>query len=228
MHGHRALRHVLDSVVSEKDGAAAVDLYLDFDWSGEGLAFAARHRSVSPRESRFTVDVIEAAGAPLAFRKPSWVSAVGAKVGGERVAVEEAEGYLKVEGLQAGDRLELALQHQTWIETREGRRVALGDLDEEVEGLLFMGPWLYGVDDGLEPLFFGEPWKGANVVRLSRELGSPHSAAATGPFTHPSRHVAARYVHGGFPGEQPLTLRPIAEQTGGAPGTVATWIRYRT
>jgi hypothetical protein len=228
MHGHRAFRHVLDSVVGQKDGAAAVDLYLDFDWSREGLAFTARHRPASPTESRFTVDVIEGAGTPLAFRRPSWVSAVEATVGGEPMPVEETGGYLKVEGLRAGDRLELALEHRACIETRDGRRVAMGDLDGEVEGLLFVGPWLYGVDDGAEPLFFGEPWKGSNVVHLPPELRSPGTGVVAGPFVDPSRHVAARYVHGGFPGEHPLKLRPIAEQTGGAPGTVATWIRYRT
>jgi hypothetical protein len=83
------------------------------------------------------------------------------------------------------------------------------------------------IDDGTEPLFFGEPWKGANVVLLPQELQAPPEPREASPLSDPARHIAARYVHGGFPGEHPVTLRPIAEQTGQAAGTVATWITYR-
>ena len=42
MHGYRAFRDVLDSMVRVAGGVAHMDLYQDFDWSGEGLALAAR------------------------------------------------------------------------------------------------------------------------------------------------------------------------------------------
>jgi len=228
MHGHRAWHHVLESLVRVEDGTARVDLYLDFDWSGRGLAIAARHRAESPTRSRFEVTVKTSTGeTALAFRQPSWARSVALTVGGAPAAVEETGGYLELRPLRAGDRVEVALEHRVRIETRDGREIALDGLEGEVEGLLFVGPWLYAIDEGSEPLFFGEPWMGANVVSLPATLRSPEATPVRGPFADPARHVAARYVHGGFPGEHPVTLRPISEQTGQAPATVATWNRYR-
>jgi hypothetical protein len=133
---------------------------------------------------------------------------------------------LSVGRLGAGDRVEIRLLHEPRLETREGRVVAAPGA-AGVEGLLFIGPVLYAVDDALEPLFFSEPWKGENVVAVA----SPGVAAAESPRTllsEPARHAVTQYFHGGFGGSHRLTLRPIAEQAGVRPGNVATWIRYAT
>ena len=148
-------------------------------------------------------------------------------VGGAPVPVDEQDGYLALPRVRPGDRVEVAFDHRAWLETRDGQKVSLADVDEEIEGLLFVGPWLYVADDENEPFFFGEPWKGANVVLLPPQLRAPEKEQEAPPLTDPARHIAARYVHGGFPGEHPVTLRPIAEQTGQEPSTVATWITYR-
>jgi DUF1680 family protein len=228
MHGYRSYQHVLDSLVRVEGGTVHVDLYQDFDWSGEGLEIVARYRADSPMRSRLVVEVREAEGeAPLAFRRPAWADSVTVTLGGRPASIDEREGYLELRRLRPGDRIEVVFEHRAWIETRDGRRLALGAIEGRVEGLLFVGPWLYVVDDGTEPLFFGEPWKEANEVLLPAVLDGPEAPSAASPLVDPARHVAARYVHGGFPGEHPLTLRPIAEQTAGAPGTVATWIPYR-
>jgi hypothetical protein len=229
MHGHRAFRHVLDSVVRLEDETVHVDLCQDVDWSGEGARIAIRHRVESPAWSRLVIEVGKASeGLALALRRPAWAASVAVTVDGADAAVDDKGGELNLRPrLTAGNRVEVAIEHRAWIETRDGREVALDDLRGEVEGVLFVGPWLYVVDDGTEPLFFGEPWKGANVVMLPAELRSPEMSLAAGALTHPKRHIAARYLHGGFPGEEPVRLRPIAEQTDREPGTVATWLRYR-
>lgn len=227
MHGYRAFRHVLDSMVRQDGTVAHVDLFQDFDWSGEGLAMSGRSRAESPTRSRFTVEVKESEGERvLSFRRPSWAESVTLTVGGAPAVVDEEAGSLRVH-VVSGDRVEVAFEHRAWLETREGRRVALAEVDGTTEGLLFVGPWLYAIDEGTEPLFFGEPWKGANVVRLPEVLEAPRGGHAPSPFSDPARHIAARYVHGGFPGEHPVTLRPLAEQTGQRPGTVATWLTWR-
>jgi hypothetical protein len=227
MHGYRALSHVLDSVVRPEAGTAHVDLFQDFDWRGEDLHIAGRYRAESPLRSRLTVEVKDASGATgLAIRRPSWAESVTVRVGGVP-ALRQEGAYLTLPAPGRGERAEVVLDHRVEIETRDGRRLALADLDGEVTGVLLVGPWLYAADDGVTPDFFGEPWKGANVVTLPASLGAPEPSSAPGAFTHPARHIAARYRHGGFVGEHPVTLRPIAEQTGRAPGTVATWITYR-
>jgi hypothetical protein len=205
-----------------------VDLYLDFDWKGEGLEIAARTRAVSPLESRLVVEVKEAEGeAPLGFRRPSWAESVEIATGGRSPQVDESDGYLELRRLRPGDRVEVTLRHRARLRTRDGRDLPPEELEGETEGLLFVGPRLYVVDEEAEPLFFGEPWKGANRVLLPPKLEAPAEPREASPFGEPARHLAARYVHGGFPGTHPLTLRPIGEQTGGRPGTVATWITYR-
>jgi len=227
MHGYRAFAHVLASMVRVEGKVAHVDLYQDFDWSGEGLELAARYRAESPARSRLTVDVTKTPGeAALAFRRPSWAESVTVTANGAPAALEGTEGYLALR-VAAGDRVEVVFGHGAWLETRDGERLSLAEIEGGVEGLLFVGPWLYVIDDGTEPLFFGEPWKGANVVLLPQELQAPPEPREASPLSDPARHIAARYVHGGFPGEHPVTLRPIAEQTGQAAGTVATWITYR-
>jgi hypothetical protein len=229
MHGHRAFRHVLDSVVRLEGGTVHVDLCQDVDWSGEGAQITVRHRAESAMRSRLVIEVgTTDGGLALALRRPAWAASVQVTVDGAEVPADEQGGVLRLRSpLTAGNRVEAAFEHRAWVETRDGREVALDDLRGEVEGVLLVGPWLYAVDDGTEPLFFGEPWKGANVVMLPAELRPPEASLTAGAFTDPKRHIAARYVHGGFPGEHAVRLRPIAEQTGREPGTVATWLRYR-
>jgi len=230
MHGYRAFRDVLDSVV-RLDGSAHVDLFQDADWSGDGLSFAQRFRPESPLRSRLEIEVRHATrDAPaLAVRRPTWSESVSVTVNGAAARLRDADGYAEVDQrLIAGDRVEVALAHRALIETRDGRRLTPREVGGEVEGMLAVGPWLYGVDDASEPLFFSEPWQGQNVVTLPAALHAPARWPAEAPFQDPRRHLAAHYEHGGFPGSHPLVLRPISEQTGVAPGTLATFLRYRS
>ena len=231
MHGYRAFRDVLDAVVRLDGDRACVDLFQDVDWAREGLALGLRYRAESPLRSRLTIQVHRTRkDAPLlALRKPEWAESVTLSLNGAAVSAPEAQGYHEIgQRLLAGDQVEMAMTHRAFIETRDGRRLAPAEVGGEIEGILAAGPWLYAADDELEPLFFGEPWQGANVVSLPSELQVPPSWPPERPFQDPRRHLAAHYRHGGFPGEHPLVLRPIAEQTGRAPGTVATWMLYRS
>jgi hypothetical protein len=229
-HGYRAFRDVLDAVVRVADGTAHVDLYQDAEWAGEGLDLALRYRAESPLRSRLETDVRRATrDASLALRWPAWAESVQVTVNGTPATVTERDGSLEIrQRLLAGDRVEAVLAHRARVETRDHRRLAPAEVEGEVEGLLFLGPWLYAVDDGLEPLFFSEPWKGESVVSLPATLAAPATTPPAQPFEEPRRHLAARYVHGGFAGLHPLVLRPIAEQAGRPPGTVGTWLRYRS
>jgi DUF1680 family protein len=230
MHGYRALRDVRDAVVRLDGERALVDLYQDADWSTADLALSLRYRAESPLRSRLDVEVTHATkSAPLlAFRRPAWAESIAVAVNGSGTSVRDTSGTVEIhQRLLPGDRVEVALGHRAVIETRDGRRLS-PDVGGEVEGLLAVGPWLYAVDDEMEPMFFGEPWQGANVVSLPAVLHAPPSWPPDRPFQDPRRHVAAHYRHGGFPGTLPVVLRPIAEQTGCRPGTVATWNRYRS
>ena len=195
MHGYRAFAHVLHSVVRVEDGTARVNLYQDFDWGAEGFQLAARYRPESPMRSRFTVEVKKTPGAAaVSFRRPSWADSVTVTVDGSPASVEEGDSRVELRDLRSGDRVEVAFVHRAWLETRDGQKVSLADADGEIEGLLFVGPWLYVIDEGTQPLFFGEPWKGANVVSLPAGLpgarGAPGGVALLG--SGPSHRGALR------------------------------------
>jgi hypothetical protein len=123
--------------------------------------------------------------------------------------------------------LELVFEHAPRLESRDRRTFGPGAALPDTEALLFVGPWLMAVDDATDPSFFSEPWTSENAVLLPSSLGGAETAEGGGAFSDPARHLRLSYVHGGFPGSQALTLRPLSEATGRPPGTVATWLRYR-
>jgi hypothetical protein len=215
MHGYRAFADVLASIVRAGKGVAHVDLFEDADWQGEGLSLILRQQALSPLRSVVTVEVARARrdAARVAVRRPAWASAARLSLNGARVDVPEKDGYLHLErSPRTGDRLEVAFEQRAFVEARDGRRLALDETREAT---------------GSEPLFFGEPWLAGNEVQLPRTLQAPPAPALRAPFSTPRRHVAASYAHAGFAGTYPVTLRPVAEQAGRAPGITAAWLRYR-
>jgi DUF1680 family protein len=232
MHGYRAFPDVLESLVSVAGDTARVDLFVDADWAGHGLDLSMRERARSPFESAFSVTVRGADGARLAFRRPSWADAAHVLVNGAPVTAAEADGALALpRPPRAGDRVLVSFTHRVAVETRDRRFVAPASLAEPTEGLLHVGPRLYGVDDGTEPLFFGEPWLAGNVVSL-KDAAAGRGAGAAARFARPERGLAARYEHAGFAGTHPVTLHPVGEQGGREPGgrepgILAAWLKYR-
>jgi len=102
---------------------------------------------------------------------------------------------------------------------RDGRVVppnALGD--QAVDAALHWGPWLMGVDEHHDALFFGEPWED-NVIFL------PQSPSIGSLRRLPQLDVS--YTHGGFTGVERVTLRPISEMARHEQAIFAVWLRYR-
>jgi hypothetical protein len=227
MHGYRAFPDVLASVVSTEGDAARVDLFVEADWTGHGFELSMRERTRSPLDTAVAVEVRKAGGARLAFRRPSWADGVRLSVNGAPVTPVERDGSLALpRPPAAGDRVEVSFAHRVAVETRDRRLLAPADLAEPTEGLLHVGPRLYGVDDGTEPLFFGEPWLAGNVVSLKEAAPAP-AGRAPWRFASPERALAARYEHAGFVGTHPVTLHPVGEQAGREPGILAAWLKYR-
>ena len=129
---------------------------------------------------------------------------------------------------RAGETVELVFEHALRLETHDRRVLEPASLPADTEALLFVGPWLMAADDATDPAFFAEPGPSENTVLLPLTLGAAETTGGAGRFADPGRRLRLKYVHGGFPGAHPLTLRPLSEATGHAPGTVATWLRYRS
>ena len=180
MHGYRAFPDVLNSIVTASGRTLRVNLFQDCDWSdGEislSLAQGAIVQRLQPAAS-FTISVRKADGKPriLALRQPSWSRPMVLALNGKPIQATAVGGYAQVERVwQAGDKIEVQFPSLLRLVLRDGRVVppnALGD--QAVDAALHWGPWLMGVDEHHDALFFGEPWED-NVIFLpqSPSIGS--------------------------------------------------------
>lgn len=229
MHGYRAFRDVLDQVVRREKDTTFVDLVLDADVALPGLSLSLRHTSETPDQSTLTVEIRDASSEPqgLSVRRPSWAASTLVRFGGNLIP-RPAGPYVSFHRpWRVGETIELVFEHAVRLETRAGRADGSGTGPFDTKALLFVGPWVMAVDDATDPAFFSEPWVDQNTILLPSSLGTAETSEGGGPFADSSRHLRVQYVHGGFPGTHPLTLQPLSEATGRAPGTVAAWLRYQ-
>lgn len=225
-HALRAFRDVADTVAEIGDGCCRVNLWVDARWrNGEyGLQLVSR----TTEKGRFTytarVTGTPEGGVLLAFRHPAGCGDIHVTVDGSEVPVKEEHGYAVLPApLKEGAVVELACELAPRFLTRDGQWLTPEALTgRRIEAALFVGPWLLGVDGDASPDYFGEPWTGNQVVWRPMET----EKAAGHAFEVPCAHVTVPYVHDGFPGEQPVTLRPLSEQTAHGVAPFAVWLSY--
>jgi len=216
MHGYRAFRDVLDHAVVEDDHAVAVQLFEDVDFRGTRVGLSVRRTPFGVR-----CEVTQAFEGVLALRQPSWAETPSLERGGRPVASEAADGFLRVEGrFAAGERIEARLTPRLRLLTPGGGELSLSELGADpVRAALYCGPWLLVADEGIDPMFFGEPWPG-NVVTLPRDL-APRAIADS------RLRLGVSYEHGGFRGALPTELRPMGETPADEQKTIGFWLNYR-
>ncbi len=225
MHAMRAFRDVIDAITVIDDGVR-IDLLLDAKAESADRATVIEQQW-SAQAPRFAIDVRNAPadGVKIRVRRPAWVESVSATLNGQSADAVEDGGYLTWQHpFHQGDRIELAFVLRTEILLRDGTRISLDKLTEKpVEGILLHGPWILGADETDNPAFFGEPWLG-NKVSIPASVSEASEAPTL--FVAPFASIACSYTHDGFPGEHPLTLRPMSVQTAHAPAAFAAWLRY--
>jgi len=227
MHGLRSLRDVLDAAVTQGEQCVNVNLFVDVLWAdgARKIAVEARANPDGTLCTAITIDEAPEEGVKIAARKPAWARKVAARVNRRTSTALERDGYLTFDrAFKSGDHIELICGPRCEIVKRDGTRLAPEQLTSQpVEAALLMGPWLMGVDEADDPMFFGEPW-GGNQVMLSRQVRT--EAATNGAFSKGHLHVPCEYIHEGFPGTHELVLRPISERTGHDPVTFTVWLKY--
>ena len=119
----------------------------------------------------------------------------------------------------------LEFEYLPRIRVNSGEMIPPAQLtDSPVDGVLFYGPWIVGVDETLDPLFYGEPWM-ENVLYLPSKPEVRPSGG--GALAIPQAHISCMYQHGGFPDIQSVTLRPISERSMHEQSTFAVRLPYR-
>ena len=237
MHGLRAFRDVVDAIVTLDDDTLRVNLFLDAVWSNGNTRLVLR-RGVSAGQPTFTITVENAPAAEcsIAVRQPAWCDGMALTLNAQPVESELRDGYkVLTRTWTQGDTITVPLEWRARLQTRDGKTLTLDDLgDKPVEAALFYGPWLLGVDEAFDPLFFGEPWR-ENVIALPDELqpSAPPTVrrdvddTTESPLFIPAAHFTLDYTHGGFPDAGRVTLRPISERTTHGQATFAVWLNYR-
>jgi len=217
MHGYRAYRDVLDAMVREEGEAVTVRLFDDVDFEGGRTGLRLRRTA-----GGFEVVMSRAFDGTLALRDPSWAEGFSIRVNGEPEQVPSEGGFRRLRrSFRAGDRVEAAFAHRLRLVRPNGVETPLSDLGPEpVRAALYCGPFLLGVEEALDPLFFSEPWP-ANVIALSAGL-----ALRPGPAGWP--RLAAAYEHEGYRGSEPVTLRAMGEKPADDQRTFAVWLNYRS
>jgi hypothetical protein len=227
MHALRSFRDVLDSAVTTGGASVNVNLFTDVVWTDGPRKITVETRAAPNGNLNTTIAVQKTNkdGLKISVRRPAWTNRVVARINGRTSAFNEHAGYLTFsKTLKRGDRIEIACEPRCEIVKRDGTRLAIEALSAEpVEGVLRCGPWLMGVDEADNPMFFGEPWRG-NRVFLSGKVRV--EAAAKGLLEKNHLHVPCEYTHEGFPGSQELILRPISERAGHDPCSFAVWLKY--
>lgn len=224
MHGLRAFRDVLDAVATQNGDAVRINLFLDAQWRGDGLALSLMTR---PQGLRVLVDAAAANETTLAIRRPSWAGEMSVALNGQPVDAREQNGYLEVRRVwSAGDTVEVTLTYNARLLTRDGKVLAPAELtDSFTEAALFYGPWLLGIDSAYDPAFHGEPWSG-NEVFLPAALTAALEPADDA-LSLPQARIPVTYRHEGFPDPCQATLRPFSERTRHEQSVFSVWLRFR-
>jgi DUF1680 family protein len=208
MHGYRAIPDVLESVITRygKDGIA-LNLYQNVDWSDNRISIKARVFGINIFGNLiFQIEVVDAPSGKctIALRKPSWADSMKVQCNSGQVRGNQDKDYFLIRRVwKAGDMIEMELACRMVLQRRDGVRLKLDDPSKgTLEAALFHGPWLMGISETDDPLFYGEPWPG-NVFFISPKEPFP---SIGGEST-----ISFKYQHDGFPGRQSVTLRPVRD-----------------
>jgi hypothetical protein len=241
MHGLRAFRDIVDSVVTVADAEVRVNLFMEGHWTDGSFSFSLmKSDSVqlkNPGGYSLTIQSAPPREVSLAIRKPQWSSESTLWFKGQPLAASEHDGYGVIKRRwEKGETVELSFSRRIRIQTREGKLLLPGEMEARPrEAALFVGPYLLGADSGREPAFFGEPWIGSdspngNIVLLPGKIQPAETylrGARSAPLELAEGHCRLEYLHGGWPKRNSLTLRPVSEQTMSEPQTLAFWLNYK-
>jgi glucan-binding YG repeat protein/DUF1680 family protein len=104
-----------DTMYLTGDHKLFVNMYFSTAYDDGNFKLSQEANMPNSDKVNFTVDAIPA-GASLMLRKPDWLAGEAIlTVNGKLVSLQETDGYYQVEGLSAGDKLELALPMEVQV-----------------------------------------------------------------------------------------------------------------
>lgn len=205
MHGLRALQDIQQQyAVRRQPDAYQVDFYLESAYQVDGFSGTLRRVEAEGPVFTYELNVDTWSGNDvLRFRVPEWAEKLEVSQSDGKPSSTAVAGFVSLSGISKGDRLRLVLTAKVRVKTADGRFVALADVgSEHINGSLFVGPYLMGVEQTIDPIFAAEP--NENVV-FTKTL----------TFGNDGRGfvVDALYEHNGFPSLLKTTFTPVGSAT---------------
>lgn len=224
LHGLRAFPDIFRAAFHVEPAALCYDLPVDGQGIIAGLTLRADSTLAQDASVTLVATKADANEHTLIIRQPAWASALELQFNQKLLVGNAQAGAVEVRHRWNNrDKLTVHYVMRTRLlpNSQDAKRVAI-----------LHGPWFLGVNEANAPTFFDEPSKNNSVLMPGCDSKgnlvlqpAKETFAKTVPFTIPVAHLALSYLPGGYPIQpQPLTLRPIAEQTALADGT--RWVLW--
>ena len=218
MHGLRALRDVLDNVITQDGANVNLNLYLEGRWQG---------RDMTVRVERLNQP--DSAASPIFRMTIERAPAPSGAANGSRCTCTARQAEWMVSKTMAagkdGDSIDIQPVYALRLLDRDGKFHLPGDFvtDKPREAALFYGPWLMGVDAAFNPMFHGEPVDNTLLLPGDADLAKKITFGSTDNPLLSGPRIELAYHHGGFSDLCKVSLSPISEQSTHEPTTLSFW-----
>lgn len=204
MHGLRALQDIKDNYALRKSANGYQwDLYIESDYQADGFSGSCRRVSFDGKDLIYELSIHSIKkGQSFRMRVPEWSERLEVTYRGTTSSALPGQNNLDIPNLRNGDKLQIRLSAKVRIRTADSTFVAAnGTGDQQVNGSLFIGPFLMGIEQQVDPEFCAEPNENLVFINTLRFRGDQ---TCTADIT---------YSHNGFPSLLKTTLTPVGQAT---------------
>lgn len=204
MHGLRAMQVVNDNYFVRKiKNGYKLDFYLETDYLDDNISLSCKRSSNTSGTFVYYINVSYLKeGQLLDLRIPEWCEEIKVTVGKKIITGEKNHDYITLKGIKKGDLLKVQIKPKVRIRKDDGNFISLLDVtNNDIKGCLFIGPYLMGVDQNVDPEFSAEP----NDNKLF--TSSINILVGNIPL------IEMQYAHDGFPSLLKTLLTPVSEST---------------
>lgn len=204
MHGLRALQVVNDQYFIQRvSNGYKLDLYLETDYKDDNIALTCSRGSNVGKNFIYQVNIASVKkGRSLSFRVPEWCDSIEVINGKKTFSARNGQNYLTLKGVKRGDQLQIRISSKVRIRKGDRTFVSIDAVGNEgINGSLFVGPYLMGVEQNVDPEFSAEPNENKLFVNGINILKG-------GIFS-----LEMPYTHDGFSSLLKTILTPVSQAT---------------